>query len=164
MPNTTDTDDLFKTAPATPAKAKKERKPKKAKDDTPPPVPWTLEDARQRNRESMRCCWPDWEGPRVEDSIHGRCQVGQTCAYNLARGCTTYLYCVPLRIISVTADGNTIVGAIDYDETVHPGLADQNGELVLLDIWEVWPPVDLLWQLRHEQERLEKLESEGVTA
>lgn len=149
-------------APVQPAPEKvvKPKRKKKAKlDDTPPPEPWNLNKARQDNLESMRCCWPEWEGPRVEDSIHGMCQVGPCCAFNMSKGRVTYLYCVPLKILDVSGDGNTILGAIAYPETErYKGFTEENGELVLLDLWEVWPPVNLLVEQRHEEEKRRKAE------
>jgi hypothetical protein len=101
----------------------------------------TAADARiTRHIESMRCCWPYWQGPRVEDSIHGRCSVHDTMAENLTTGRNQYHYMAPCRIESVSPDGMEIIGVIDYA----PGstCAWMNGQRLRLPITNVWPVTD----------------------
>lgn len=114
------------------------------------------ENRREQHRQSMRNCWPDWEGPRVEDSVHGRCQVGECCVHSLTHGQTLYHYMAPCIIESISDDGNTIIAVIDYPADSH--CAADNGQRLRLDITEVWPPTAELWAMRHAEDLAEARE------
>ncbi len=104
-------------------------------------------DQLQAHVESMRCCWPEWEGPRVEDSVHGHCQVHSLTAHSLKYGDRRYHYMAHCRIESISKDGQTIIAIVGYPED-RPDLAHLNGDRLQLDLSEVWPPVHLLRALR----------------
>ncbi len=95
----------------------------------------------------MSCCWSEWHGPRVEESVHGRCSVHTCIAYNLTHGENRYHYMAPCRIESISEDGNTIIAVVDYptEGVTHAGIIacarNYNGERLRLDITEVWAPV-----------------------
>jgi hypothetical protein len=112
-----------------------------------------LAQLREQNEKSMRCCWPEWEGPKVEDSIHGLCSVGQCCVFSETHNSTRYHYCAPCRIIEVT--DTHVRAVINYPDSAPPHCVEMNGEILRLDRWQVWPPVDELLKLRHEEERRE---------
>lgn len=101
---------------------------------------------------SMRICWPDWEGPRVEDSVHGRCQVNSGCCHSITHGGDRYHYMAPVKITEIRPDGSGI-GFIDYPADCH--CSDMNGEQVLLQPDEIWPPVQEMWAIRHAEELVE---------
>ena len=99
----------------------------------------------------MRCFWPDWQGPRVEDSVHGLCSVHNCIVFNLTHNENRYHYMAPCRIESVSEDGLTVTAVIDYGpDSV---CSHYNGERLRLDITEVWPPVARLIAMRHQQDR-----------
>jgi len=105
-----------------------------------------------RATESMRCCWPDWEGPRVEESVHGRCSVGQCVVHSETHGETRYFYCAPCRILEVDAKLEWVRAVVDYPEGSAEWVMHHNGTILKMDITEVWPPTDDLWAIRHAQE------------
>jgi hypothetical protein len=107
----------------------------------------------KQHLDSMRCCWPDWEGPRVEDSVHGRCSVHTCICHSITHNDTRYHYMAPCIIESISEDGNTIIAVVNYEPDSH--CADMNGERLRLDITEVWPPTDELWELRHAEDLAE---------
>lgn len=100
-----------------------------------------------RHLESLACCWPEWKGPRVEHSIHGRCSVGSTICRNLTFGDDRYHYMAPCRIESISPDGRTITAVVEYESGSF--CEWMNGQRLQLDITEVWAPVAHLTALRH---------------
>lgn len=116
-----------------------------------------------RFREHRRLCWPEWEGPRVEDSVHGRCEVNPCCCFSITHNTVTYHYQAPVKITEVRPDGS-VIGFIDYipdptdpDQTqgVNMCARNHNGEVVLLQPDEIWPPTDDLWALIDAEELAE---------
>lgn len=104
----------------------------------------------REHRESMKCCWPEWDGPVANG--HGTsafCEVGDLLAYSLTHGQRRYHYTAPCRIESVSADGLTIIGVVEYSAS--SPCSHHNGERLRLDITEVWPPVFLLSEQRRKQ-------------
>lgn len=111
----------------------------------------------EQHLRSMRLAWPEWEGPRVEDSIHGRCEVHSCICRSLTHGDERYHYMAPVKITEVRPDGS-VIGFIDYipdpsdpDQTqgVNMCARQYNGEVVLLEPEDIWAPVTDLWALRH---------------
>jgi hypothetical protein len=112
--------------------------------------------------QSMRCCWPEWEGPRVEDSVHGLCSVHSCCVHSITHGETRYHYMAPCVIESISEDGETIIAVIQYDESAPEHCRDDNGEKLRLDITEVWAPTATLWTMYHAAQVAEAIE-QGIT-
>jgi len=107
----------------------------------------------QRSIDSMRCCWPDWEGPRVEDSVHGRCSVGACIVHSETHGESRYFYMAPCRILEVDENLEWVRAVIDYPEGSAEWVMHHNGTIVKMDITEVWPPTNDLWALRDAREK-----------
>jgi hypothetical protein len=108
-----------------------------------------------RHIASMRCCWPEWEGPKVEDSVHGRCSINE-CGIHYMAEC---------RIESVSEDGETITVVIDYkrnpydpddSQGVNMCARNDNGTRLTLDITEIWPPTRDLWELHYAEDCAER--------
>ena len=99
----------------------------------------------------MRCCWPDWHGPKVDPGIDGLCSVHECIVFNLTHNENRYHYMAPCRIESVSQDGLTVTAVIDYGpDSV---CSHYNGERLRLDITAVWPPVAHLIALHRQQDR-----------
>ncbi len=104
------------------------------------------------NAWSMRCCWPDWEGPKVtaadDPDPAGYAQCGLTVE-SLTHGDNRYHYCAPIKITEVDHRG-TITGVICYQGDTH--CVHYNGEIVRMKLRDLWPPVERLWAVRHAEE------------
>jgi hypothetical protein len=120
----------------------------------------------QRHIESMRLCWPEWEGPRVEDSVHGRCSVHPCCCFSITQNTVTYHSSAPVKITEIRPDGS-VIGFIDYipdpddpdqSQGVNMCARNYNGEVVLLQPDEIWPPVTDLWAMHYAEELAEAKE------
>ena len=106
----------------------------------------------EAHRRSMRACWPEWEGPRVEESVHGRCSVGQCIVFSETHGENLYLYTAPCRILEVGPGMEWVRAVVDYPPDAASWVLHHNGTVVRMDITEVWPPTDELWALRRAEE------------
>ena len=105
------------------------------------------------HRETMKMCWPEWDGPAANGSGTSRfCEVHACCVHSLTHNDTRYHYTAPCRIESVSPDGLTVVAVVEYDRT---GWTQDryNGERLRLDITEVWPPVRLLLAARSREQQ-----------
>lgn len=104
------------------------------------------------NLHSCRTCWPDWEGPKVYDGlpgwegIDGWCSVGQCCVHSVTHNDTRYHYCAPCKILEVHPEFLKV--EVCYDDDSH--CVHYNGEILLLELWEMWPPVDRILRTRRE--------------
>ena len=106
----------------------------------------------EAHQRSMRACWPEWEGPRVEDSVHGRCSVGQCIVFSETDGENRYLYCAPCRILEIGPGMAWVRAVVDYPPDAAPWVLHHNGTVVKMDITEVWPPVAELSAMRKSEE------------
>lgn len=116
-----------------------------------------------RQRESIRLYWPEWEGPKVEDSVHGRCQVDSGTVLHLDTGEKYCHYCAPVKITEVRPDGS-VIGYIDYirdpddpDQTQGTNMCANNYNGIRLHIEpdNIWPPVHDLWEIHYAEELAE---------
>lgn len=112
------------------------------------------ETRRVHHLKSMRVCWPEWEGPKVEDSIHGRCSVGECIVFSETDGENRYLYTAPCRILEIGPGMEWVRAVVDYPPDAAPWVLHHNGIVVKMDITEVWPPTEELWALRRAEEEV----------
>jgi hypothetical protein len=114
------------------------------------------------NALSMRCSWPDWEGPKVtaddDPDPAGYASCGMIVE-SLTHGDTRNHYCAPIKITEVDHRG-TVTGVICYTGDTH--CKAMNGEIVRMKLRDLWVPVDRLWAVRHAEEIAEGLEA-GAT-
>lgn len=104
-----------------------------------------------RHRESMACCWSEWT---LGEGDHGQhVEVHSVFAFNVTHQAERYHYCAPCRVLSIV-DPETITVVIEY----RPGSPCEhyNGEILRLDILDVWPPTARLWQDRHDMDQVEQ--------
>jgi len=130
VPMFPDMDREFRESEAADRKAAAERRRKKAVAE---------------HRGSWVTCWPQWQGPEVGGLI----EVGRCCVFSITHNDTRYHYCAPCRIREISEDGETFIVEVQYrpDSTC----ADRNGEMLRLDVLEVWAPVAQLIAERHRQ-------------
>jgi hypothetical protein len=103
------------------------------------------EDAIRDHMKIMRCCWPEWDGPKVGYY----CSVGECCATH-EDGTEAYHYMERVKLLSQRDDGLWL-GVIEHSERTiarAPWVAESNGTRLLLDILDIWPPTDDLWDSR----------------
>jgi len=99
-----------------------------------------LTDEIKRHWESLRLCWSEWKGPKVDsDSIDGYCQVHHITAYSITHGENRYHYMAPCRIDKISEDMMWYEVTVDYREDCH--CANYNRERLKLHITDVWAPV-----------------------
>lgn len=113
---------------------------------------------RRRNLEHLRTCWPDWEPPTEPQHLTGvrqYCSVGTTCAKREDTGEQEYQYGTPCRILEIKDDARTYRVAIDYAEDEPEHCTDENGVILLLDVSEIWAPVDRMWMIRNAELRIQ---------
>lgn len=94
------------------------------------------------HRRMMKLCWPNWNGPKIDsESADGYISVGTCIVYSITHGQKNYHAGAPCRVIGIEDDGETIIAEIEYKA----GCICQhyNGELLRLDILEIWPPTHL---------------------
>lgn len=104
----------------------------------------------REHRACMKCRWSEWDGPVANGpGTSAFCEVGYLLAYSLTHDQRRYHYMAPCRIESVSADGLTIIGVVEYPAS--SSCSHHNGERLRLDITEIWPPVRLLSEQRREQ-------------
>lgn len=86
--------------------------------------------------QSMRVCWPEWDGPKVG----GRCEVHSGVVHSLTHNETRYHYMAPCVLLA--NDGEYWTARVDYD---HGWCKEAyNGELLRLHITDIWAPVGVL--------------------
>lgn len=99
--------------------------------------------------KSMRCCWPEWEGPEVG----GYCSVGECCPYhpdtNESQG---YHYTERCKILEQRDEYTWIVKIDHSNETLDkaPWMERDNGKILVLDLLSIWAPTDDLWKERRK--------------
>lgn len=99
-----------------------------------------LENEIKRHWESLRMCWSEWKGPKVDPtSIDGYCQVNHITVYSITHGENRYHYMAPCRIISASDDLTWFEVEVEYDKDCH--CAHYNGERLKLHITDIWAPV-----------------------
>jgi hypothetical protein len=99
-----------------------------------------LADEIKRHWESLRLCWSEWNGPKVDPtSIDGYCSVDTTVVYSITHGENRYHYMAPCRIISASEDLLWFEVEVEYKKDCH--CAHYNGERLKLHITDVWAPV-----------------------
>jgi len=98
--------------------------------------------------QSLRTCWPEWEGPRVG----GWCSVNSTCAFSVTHGELRYHYCAPCRLL-FQIDQWTWLAVIVYTGDTH--CRCYTGELLRLDITDIWAPTDKLWAAYYAAQKKE---------
>lgn len=104
------------------------------------PEDWNEEARNRETMEDWAVCWPEWEGPKAG----GFCSVHEICAELLESGEQAYHYAARVRLIELRPDGKWI-GKIEYPEQklrVCPWMNKDQGRLLLLPVWNIWPPVD----------------------
>lgn len=95
------------------------------------------------HRKSMKLCWPQWNGPKVDsESVDGYCSVNCAIVHSITHGENRYHYMAPCRIIGIEDNRKTIIAEIQYEQG--STCEHYNGELLRLDITEVWAPVYLM--------------------
>lgn len=106
-------------------------------------------ESRQRSIQdhlrSLRCCWPEWDGPRAG----GLCSVDGCIAYSLTHRGTRYHMSAPCRLL-FQIDEWTWVAVVEYLGDTH--CRCYTGELLRLDITDIWAPVAHLVAVRREGE------------
>lgn len=80
----------------------------------------------------MRCCWPEWDGPKVGYY----CQVHTCVVYNVTHGETRYHYMAPCQLIK---EEGYWLARIEYASGHCAEL--YNGEILRLELTDIWPPV-----------------------
>ena len=99
---------------------------------------------------TMRMCWEEWQGPVVEDSIHGRVSVHTCIVHSLTHGQPRYHYMAPCRLVEIEPDGLHYIAVVDYAPDSH--CAHLNGERLRLHITELWPPYREIIALREQHQ------------
>lgn len=117
-----------------------------------------LAERREYNVESFRICFPEWEGPILSDGPDGYCTCGDTTCFDEEEGEDRYHYCAPAKIIDILENGYRFRCALAYDESAPEHCREENGRIIILDLSQIWPPVDILMRLRKEAEEREKAE------
>lgn len=124
--------------------------------------------ARTRHRESMACCWEEWEGNNGI-KIGTRIEVG-SCVVPLETPqpitgfvgddgesgtlSQMYAYCAPCYIAEVISP-EEFIAVIDYPERIRdtvPYCYEHNGIRLRLDILDIWPPCGILADARRKAE------------
>lgn len=103
-----------------------------------PVTPPTLDRAAS-NLASMRLCWPEWQGPRISDDIHGYISVGGCIVYNESHQRHSFHYTEICKVIEITPDHIRAVIAMGENSVI----ANKNGQVLCLKHHEIWPPVGL---------------------
>lgn len=101
---------------------------------------------KDRTRTSWKVCWPEWEGPK----LGGWIEVGMPCVFNLTHGNIAYHYMAPCIIREIRDGGDTFIVEIQYASGHCAKL--YNGQMLRLDVTEVWAPVCKLLDKRHWSE------------
>jgi hypothetical protein len=99
-------------------------------------------DIERRHMESIRLCWPEWDGPKVG----ARCQVHQPVAFNITHGQKMYHAGAPC--VLEAQDGDYWIARIEYAEGSQCAKL-YNGQRLRLGIYDIWPPV---YELREARE------------
>ena len=97
---------------------------------------------------SLDCCWPEWTAV-----LGGRCQVGYTIVHSITHNERRYHYMALCIIREIRDGGETFIVEVDYP----PGAGCDcdkryNGEMLRLDITEIWAPVRELNEARDAAE------------
>ena len=120
-----------------------------------------LQKRRLENLKSARLGFPEWKGPAVADDLSGRCNCGSTTAFSEKFGQRVYQYQTPCRILEILEDGNRFRVAVEYGDDAPLHCRDENGDILILDLEEIWPPVDLLWREYYKQQAKTKTSPKG---
>ena len=91
-----------------------------------------------KHLDSLKSYWPDWPGPKVGEYCEVLCSVVKSLTYKTER----YHYKAPCKLIEASPDGLTFKARIEYPEKSNYNY--YNGEILELDITEIWPPVSKL--------------------
>ncbi len=102
------------------------------------------------HRRILACCWPEWT-----PAVGGRCGVGLPLVHSLTHNQRRYHYMAPCLIREIRDDGETFIVEVAYP----PGTANDcdkryNGEMLRLDITEIWAPVSELNEARDAAETI----------
>jgi hypothetical protein len=98
----------------------------------------------RRHVQSMRLCWPEWDGPKVG----ARCQVNQPVVFNITHGAKRYH--AGASCVLEAQDGEHWIARVDYAEGSKCAKL-YNGERLRLGIYDIWPPVYELIEARRAQ-------------
>jgi hypothetical protein len=95
----------------------------------------------RRHMESMRLCWPEWDGPKVG----ARCQVHQPVVFNITHG--QKMYHAGASCVLEAQDGDYWIARVEYLEGSRCAKL-YNGQRLRLGIYDIWPPVYELIEAR----------------
>lgn len=98
------------------------------------------QDRAASNLASMRLCWPQWQGPRISEDVHGYISVGGCIVYNESHQRHSFHYTELCKVIEITREHIRAVIAMGEDSVI----AHKNGQVLCLGYDEIWPPVSLL--------------------
>jgi hypothetical protein len=108
---------------------------------------------RQEQRADWKKCWPEWEGP----TVGGWIEADDMDCLNLTTGRRECHYGTPCIVREISADGNTFLVEIKWDQAdVKADEAPRQGQFLSLDVTQVWVPVQKL-----EEEMLAKQKKSG---
>lgn len=123
-----------------------------------PKLPDAADNRFAYNAKSIRCCWPDWEGPKVtaadDPDPAGFASCGSGTVFSITNNCDTWHYCAPFKIEKIYPNG-TVEGVISYEGDTH--CTAYNGERIRVPLDCLWPPTGKLWEKRYAEELAEGL-------
>lgn len=96
-------------------------------------------DLAAENMAMVRLCWPQWEGPRISDDVHGYISVGGCIVYNESHQRHSFHYTEICKVIEITSQHIRAVIAMGE----HSVIANKNGQVLCLKHHEIWAPVQL---------------------
>ena len=90
-------------------------------------------------KRMWQLCW-QWDGPKIGEPL----EVDSVCAKNI-KGETAFYYCAPC-IAEKEIEPGKWIARIEYSDDAPEHCQEMNGEKLVLEITDIWAPVNYLKQ------------------